>query len=124
MINNKEYAKIVGRNLRRIMYDREVSQAQLANDLKLTKSTVSSWMNGYRTPRMDKIDMLCNYLHCKRSDLMEPHSAEYRYVQNDTDRIAKIIRDNPTMHNLFDIARNCTPDNLELIAEVLKRMKQ
>ena len=24
MINNKEYAKIVGRNLRRIMYDREI----------------------------------------------------------------------------------------------------
>jgi hypothetical protein len=55
---------------------------------------------------------------------MEPHSDNYIYHFDDTDRIAKIIRDDPVMHNLFDIARDCTPDNLELIAEVLKRMKQ
>lgn len=68
--------------------------------------------------------MLCNYLHCKRSDIMEPHSENYIYHFDDTDRIAQIIRDNPVMHNLFDIAMECAPDNLELIAEVLKRMKQ
>lgn len=54
---------------------------------------------------------------------MEPHPDNHMYYFDDADQIAKTIRDNPTMHNLFDIARNCTPDNLELIAEVLKRMK-
>lgn len=34
---------------------------------------MSSWMNGTRVPRMDKIDLLCHYFNCKRSDIMEEH---------------------------------------------------
>ena len=33
MISNEEYAKIVGRNLRRVMYEKQVTQSQLAHDL-------------------------------------------------------------------------------------------
>lgn len=124
MISNQEYAKIVGKNLRRIMYEREVSQTKLAHDLGLTKSTVSSWMNGYRTPRMDKIDMLCRYLNCKRSDLMEPHEKGHYYIVNETQQIAQSIYDNPDLHALFDAARGSNPDNLKLAAEMLKRMKE
>jgi len=124
MISQEEYAKIVARNLRRIMYERGVSQSKLAHDLKLTKSTVSSWMNGYRTPRMSKIDMLCEYLHCKRSDLMEPHTETKHYhTKLETEQIAQTIYDDPNLHALFDAARGSKPDNLKLAAEMLKRMK-
>lgn len=72
MISNEEYAKIVGKNLRRIMYEKGVSQAQMSQELGLAKTTISNWMTGKRTPRMDKIDLLCHYLNCSRADLMEP----------------------------------------------------
>lgn len=78
MVSNEEYAKIVGQNLRRIMYEKEVTQTQMSHDLGIAKTTVSSWMLGKRTPRMDKIDMLCRYLHCNRVDLMEPHDSIFR----------------------------------------------
>lgn len=124
MISSEEYAKIVARNLRRIMYERGVSQSKLAHDLNLTKSTVSSWMNGYRTPRMSKIDMLCEYLHCKRSDLMEPHSeTNHHHTNAETEQIAQSIYDDPDLHALFDAARGNKADNLKLAAEMLKRMK-
>jgi transcriptional regulator with XRE-family HTH domain len=124
MISSEEYAKIVARNLRRIMYERGVSQSKLAHDLNLTKSTVSSWMNGYRTPRMSKIDMLCEYLHCKRSDLMEPHSeTNHHHTNPETEQIAQSIYDDPDLHALFDAARGNKADNLKLAAEMLKRMK-
>jgi transcriptional regulator with XRE-family HTH domain len=58
-MTKEEYAKVVAANMRRIMYDREKTQADLARDLHLNKSTVSSWMNGTRTPKIDKIDLLC-----------------------------------------------------------------
>lgn len=76
MLNEKEYSAIIARNLRSIMYERGVTQAKMASDLKITKSTISSWMNGARTPRMQKIDLLCHYLNCTRSDLMEPHEGK------------------------------------------------
>lgn len=125
MVNSEEYAKIIARNLRRIMYDRGVSQSKLAHDLKLTKSTVSSWMNGYRTPRMSKIDMLCEYLHCKRSDLMEPHAeTRHHHTNPETEQIAQSIYDDPDLHALFAAAQGSDPENLQLAAEMLKRMKE
>lgn len=68
-----EFAMLFARNLRRIMNDRDVSQAKLSKDMNIPKTTISSWMNGVRTPKMSKIDALCEYLNCKRSDLMEPY---------------------------------------------------
>ena len=122
-MTEKEYAQVIAKNLKRIAFERDKTQAQIAQELKIHRATLSAWMNGTRTPKMSKIDMLCRYFGCKRSDIMEPHSDSHIYYFDDTDQIAKIIRDNPTMRNLFDIAQKCTPDNLELIAEVLKRMK-
>jgi transcriptional regulator with XRE-family HTH domain len=122
-MTEKEYAQVIAKNLKRIAFERDKTQAQIAQELKIHRATLSAWMNGTRTPKMSKIDMLCRYFGCKRSDIMESHSDSHIYYFDDTDQIAKTIRDNPTMRNLFDIAQKCTPDNLELIAEVLKRMK-
>lgn len=69
-MNEKYYGKIVSKNLKRIMYERNKTQSDICHDLGLSKQTVSSWVNGHRVPRMDKIDMLCEYFHCKRSDIM------------------------------------------------------
>ncbi len=67
------YGRIIAKNLRRLLIDRDKTQADLCHDLNLNKGTVSSWCNGTRIPRMNKIDMLCGYLNCTRSDLMEEH---------------------------------------------------
>ena len=37
-------------------------------------------MNGVRTPKMSKIDALCEYLNCKRSDLMEPYGKAVKNI--------------------------------------------
>lgn len=70
-----EYAKITGKNIRRLLSERGKTQSDLCRDLGLSKATVSSWFNGTRTPRMPKIDMLCSYLGCTRADIMEPHTS-------------------------------------------------
>lgn len=74
-MTDKEYSQIVAQNLRRIAYEANKSQTDIAKDLKLSKGTISAWMNGTRTPKMPKIDMLCSYFGVKRSDIMEPNGA-------------------------------------------------
>lgn len=71
MISNDEFARIFSRNLKRIMYEREITQAQMSQELKIPKTTISGWITAKRTPKMDKIDLLCSYLRCTRADLME-----------------------------------------------------
>ena len=65
-----DYAELAGKNLRRIMYDRDVTQAQISHDLKISKGTVNSWVNGKRLPRAAAMDTLCRYLQCTRADIM------------------------------------------------------
>lgn len=38
MVNNEEFAKIFSRNLRSIMYNREITQAQMSSELKIAKT--------------------------------------------------------------------------------------
>ena len=72
-MNDQEYAKIVSKNLRRLAYEHNKTQSDIAEGLGISKKTVSAWMNATRTPKMPKIDMLCNYFGVNRSDIMEPH---------------------------------------------------
>lgn len=69
------YGRIIAKNLKRLLIERDKTQADLCHDLGLNKGTVSSWCNGTRIPRMDKIDMLCRYLNCTRSDILEEHKS-------------------------------------------------
>lgn len=73
-MSDKEYGIIVSANLRRIANTAGKTQSDICRDLHIGKSTVSSWFTGERVPRMDKIDLLCDYFRVKRSDLMEPHN--------------------------------------------------
>lgn len=43
----------------------------LMRDLDLSSATVSSWCNGKKLPRMGKIQMLADYFHIEKSDLLE-----------------------------------------------------
>lgn len=70
-MSEKEYALVVGNNLRRIANEAGKTQADVSKDLGIIKSTVSTWFRGERCPRMDKIDLLCKYFNVKRSDIME-----------------------------------------------------
>jgi len=72
-MTEKEYGKLISRNLKRLAFEKDKTQADISHDLGISKQTISSWMNGTRTPKMKKIDLLCEYFGCKRSDIMEEH---------------------------------------------------
>lgn len=74
-MTEKDYAAIISANLKRISIDAGKTQSDICRDLKIGKSTVSSWFTGDRIPRMDKIDMLCRYFGVSRAEIMEPFSA-------------------------------------------------
>ena len=66
-----DYSRMFAENLKFYMNLNGKTQADLSNDLKISRATISSWCIGTRVPRPDKVDLLCNYFNIKRSDLME-----------------------------------------------------
>jgi repressor LexA len=69
-----EYKRIFSKNLRKYMSLNNKTQVDLINDLGFNKSAVSTWCNGTRLPRMDKVDALAKYFGIRRSDLIEDKS--------------------------------------------------
>ena len=74
-MTQEEFRKIFAKNLRRIMVEREKTQADICRGIGVSQPTVSTWMTAKKVPRMDTLDDLCAYLGCQRSDLIEEHKA-------------------------------------------------
>lgn len=53
-----EYAEMVGKKIRFLLDQNEMTQKELADKLGVSTATVSNWCTGVKTPRMGKIDMM------------------------------------------------------------------
>lgn len=66
---------IFSRNIKRYMNLRNVSQSDLSRDLGINSSTISDWVNAKKYPRMDKVQLLADYLNILKSDLVEERTS-------------------------------------------------
>ena len=69
-------AEILGRNLRRYVDQSGKLGKDIAAIVGVSPATFSEWMNGKKYPRIDKIELLANYFHIQKSDLIEEHPGE------------------------------------------------
>lgn len=69
-MGENEFNKIFARNLKYYLELHNMSQKELADKLGVVESTVSVWCQGKKTPRMDKVDMICDIFSIARSDLI------------------------------------------------------
>lgn len=109
-MNEKEYRKIIASNIRRIAYDQHKSQADISRDLGINKATISSWMNGTRMPKMEKIDLLCEYFGCKRIDIMEAYKEYLKTPQSARTELAKL-------------SQEADYDNVDMVLKLLKKLE-
>lgn len=129
-MSEQEYAKIISKNLRRIMYEHGKTQADVAKDLKISKATLSSWMNGTRIPRMPNIDMLCHYFNITRVELMEEHDEvqktghDKEYYDPETLEMAQALYDDPELRALMKAAMDVNKDSISSLTDLLHTMKE
>lgn len=77
MANSVRYDRgIFAANLRRLMEQRGERQVDIAKLLSVSKSTVSAYLSGEQTPRMDKIEALSRHYGVPISGLIEDSPAE------------------------------------------------
>ena len=129
-MSEQEYAKIISKNLRRIMYEHGKTQADVAKDLKISKATLSSWMNGTRIPRMPNVDMLCHYFNITRVELMEEYDEvsktghEAEYYDSETLEMAQALYDDPDLRALMKAAMSVKKDSISSLTDFLHTMKE
>lgn len=62
---------ILASNLKDLAEKKRVTQADIIRDLELSESTVRSWFNGEKYPRIQKLQLLAEYFNVPRSRLTE-----------------------------------------------------
>ena len=70
-MSDDKYKSVFADNLNKLMRIKGITQTDIINDLKINKSTISTWCNGSRLPRMDKVQLIADYLGVSKSDLIE-----------------------------------------------------
>lgn len=71
MIKNQK--EIFSNNLKKWLSIRNKTQTDIVETFDISPSTVSDWCNAKKFPRIDKIEMLANFLNIYKSDLIEEH---------------------------------------------------
>lgn len=78
-----ENKNIFASNLQKYMNLNKVTRRDLSNALDVSYYTVTSWVNGSKYPRMDKVEMLADYFGILKSDLIEEKQEEEKPANTD-----------------------------------------
>ena len=125
-MSDEDYRRIFARNLNKYMEICNKKQADIINDLGINKSAISTWINGTRMPRMDKVQALADYFGINKSDLLEDkpeHDSSY-YINEDAKELAQFLFKNPEYKILFDAAKDISADDLEMVKTIIDKFKK
>ena len=127
-MSDEDYRRIFARNLSRYMELCNKKQADIINDLGINKSAVSTWINGTRMPRMDKVQALADYFGVNKSDLLEDKGTQEEdnsyYIDEDAKELAQFLFKNPEYRVLFDAAKDVSADNLEMVKTIIDKFRK
>lgn len=125
-MSENEYKKIFSKNLRYYMNKNNKKQSDLINDLGFSSSTISNWCTGEKLPRMDKVQILADYFHINKSDLLEDKSTsneeETYYLNDDARDMAQFLYENPDYKVLFDASRKVKKEDIDFVKQMIDRM--
>lgn len=127
-MSEQEFNAVFSKRLRYYLNKNNMTQVELAKKLGVGTTSVYNWCNGIKTPRMDKVDAMCDLFACKRSDLIEDkenNNAQPEYYLNDeTAKAAQEIFENKELRLLFDTARDAKPEDLQTVHSMLLALKR
>ena len=109
-MSDKAINDIIAFNLNRLLELTGKNQADLATYMEVSQATVSNWCKGIKSPRMDKLDRICVFLNCTRTDLLEDKnntsselsSSDRRDIAKNLDEMMEQLEsrgDSPLMYN-------------------------
>lgn len=70
-------------NLKKILFDKKIKQNQMANELKINKTTFNNYVNENTQPDIETLVDIANYLDVSLDYLCErPYNNQIGYVQD------------------------------------------
>lgn len=107
-----EYKQKIAENIAALLKEKGYSQQDLADALGVNKSTVSAWVSGKKTPRMDKVEDMAAIFHCTITDVLG-------YTQpEETDEFRDRMKEEYGV--LFDLIDKASDHQREIVEDLLR----
>jgi transcriptional regulator with XRE-family HTH domain len=109
-----------------------LSQDEMAKKLGVSRSTIGMYETGARKPDSEMLEKIADMFNIdidyllgrtQKTTLLPETIGKY-YLNDETARIAQQIYDDPDLHALFDAAKDAKPEDMQLAADLLKRLKK
>lgn len=123
----EEFNAIFSKRLRYYLNKYNMTQLELSKKLGVGTTSVYNWCNGIKTPRMNKLDSMCNIFDCKRSDLIEEHSDNEKqsyYLDEDMRELADFLHKNPEYKVLFNVSRKVKKEDIDFAKKILEKLSE
>ena len=108
-----------------------VKPFHVSKETGVSTATLSSWKTGRYIPKPDKLQKIADYfgvsveyLRTGKGTEKESTSGQKYYFDDETAEKAQEMFENPGMRILFDAARDSKPEDLQMAADLLKRLKE
>ena len=116
-------------NYERILKSKGLTNYKVSKDTGIAQSVLSTWKTRGTTPRADKLQILAEYLDVSVDYLLGvPNSGQENgggwYINKETAKAAQEAFDDPNLRILFDAARGSRPEDIQMAAEMLERLKR
>ena len=120
----EEIRMAFAKNLKRLMDSYQYTQEDIAKICGTSRQIVSEWINGKKYPRMDKVQAILDHFNIPLNALItdgKPENIPY-YLNPETAKLAQEVYDNPDLKILFDAARDASPEDIRMAAEILNKI--
>lgn len=108
-----------------------LSDATVSKQAGISQTTLSDWKKGKYTPKAEKLGKIADVLGVSISFLTtgkdtpkESIKGNVYYFDDATAEKAQQLFSNPDMRLLFDAAQDCKPEDLQMAANLLLRLKE
>lgn len=108
----------VGEAIRSLRKARGMSQTDLAEALKVSRSTIAMWESGKREPDLDSLDALADAFNVNMTMLLG--SAE----DDETLAMRELMRRSPQARTLMRLIRNASDSNIRQTIAILRGLME
>ena len=108
--------------LRELRKKKGLSQIELAEKLGFSKSLIGLYETGDRKPSFEALEALADFFNISIDYLMGKDNKSVYYLDPEAAEMAQELYDRPEMRVLFDASRKATKEDIEQVADILKRL--
>lgn len=124
-MDDRELKNVFSKNLNEYIARSGKTQKDVADDIGVLPTTFNTWCTGMALPRMGKVQLLADYFHINKSDLLEVHAPdESDQINRMAAYFADFLKERPEFIPVIAEIMDLPADRADTAARVLNALKE